>query len=105
MNNVIDGNDNVLSPLIVDRLLGSVNFGYGSFQLVMSIVPPKILKLIEFLGFEGDRDAGLSALDYTSKSRDMKGPLAMLGLLWYHTVIRPFFAIDGGNYTAGKIRF
>ncbi|ESO96618.1 hypothetical protein LOTGIDRAFT_143837 [Lottia gigantea] len=99
---VVDGNSNELSEQIVARLLGSVNFGYGTFQLCISIMPPKILKLIEFLGFEGDREAGLNALDFTSHSEDMKAPLATLGLLWYHTVLRPFFAVDGANgYSAG----
>lgn len=27
----------------------------------------------------------------------MKAPLATLALLWYHTVLRPFFALDGAN--------
>ncbi|KAK6186798.1 hypothetical protein SNE40_006069 [Patella caerulea] len=101
-DSAIDGNSNELSEQLVGRLLGAVNFGYGTFQLCISIMPPKILKLIEFLGFEGDREAGLVALDYTSHSEDMKAPLATLGLLWYHTVLRPFFAIDGANgFSAG----
>lgn len=83
------------------RLLGAVNFGYGTFQLCMSMVPPKILKLIEFFGFEGEREVGLACLDYTSHSRDMKSPLATLALLWYHTVLRPFFALDGVNNFGG----
>ncbi|KAL8581309.1 hypothetical protein ACOMHN_034388 [Nucella lapillus] len=92
-----------LSEDTVARLLGAVNFGYGTFQLCISMVPPKILKLIEFLGFEGDREAGLACLDNTSHSQDMKAPLATLGLLWYHTVLRPFFALDGANnYSAGS---
>ena len=67
------------------------------------MIPPKILKIIEFLGFEGDRNVGLAALNYTCNSADMKAPLATLGLLWYHTVLRPFFALDGANgYDAGK---
>ena len=78
-----------------------MNFGYGTFQLCMSMVPPKILKLIEFLGFEGERDVGLACLDYTSRSQDMKAPLATLSLLWYHTVLRPFFALDGANNCSG----
>lgn len=98
----IDSNDNELTEDVLSRLLGAVNFGYGTFQLCISMVPPKILKLIEFLGFEGDRVAGLAALEFTSQSKDMKGPLATLGLLWYHTVLRPFFALDGANdYNAG----
>ena len=100
----IDGNDNELSEELLARLMGAVSFGYGTFQLCISMVPPKILKLIEFLGFEGDRTVGLQALDYASHSVDMKAPLATLGLLWYHTVLRPFFALDGANdYCAGKI--
>lgn len=92
-----------LSEETLARLLGAVNFGYGTFQLCISMVPPKILKLIEFLGFEGDREVGLACLVYTSHSRDMKAPLATLGLLWYHTVLRPFFALDGANhFSAGK---
>jgi hypothetical protein len=100
----IDSNDNELTEDVLSRLLGAVNFGYGTFQLCISMVPPKILKLIEFLGFEGDGVAGLAALESTSQSKDMKGPLATLGLLWYHTVLRPFFALDGANdYNAGNL--
>ena len=47
--------------------------------------------------------SGLKALVFSSNSKDMKAPLATLGLLWYHTVLRPFFALDGANgYSAGK---
>ncbi|KAK0066384.1 tetratricopeptide repeat protein 39C [Biomphalaria pfeifferi] len=94
-----DDVDGELSPDVLSRLLGAVNFGYGTFQLCISMVPPKILKLIEFLGFEGDREVGLNCLEFTSHSKDMKAPLATLALLWYHTVLRPFFALDGANQT------
>ena len=47
---------------------------------------------------------GLTCLAYTSHSKDMKAPLATLALLWYHTVLRPFFALDGANQAqAGKV--
>ena len=50
--------------------------------------------------------SGLKALVFASNSKDMKAPLATLGLLWYHTVLRPFFALDGANgYDAGKVLF
>ncbi|XP_052708904.1 tetratricopeptide repeat protein 39C-like [Crassostrea angulata] len=101
-NGPVDGNDNEMPQELLDRLQGAVSFGYGTFQICISMVPPKILKLIELFGFEGDRDAGLAALDYSSHSKDMKAPLATLGLLWYHTILRPFFALDGANdYSAG----
>lgn len=83
------------------RLMGAVSFGYGMFQTCVSLIPPKILKLMEFLGFEGDREVGLAAMEFASYSKDMKAPLATLGLLWYHTVMRQFFALDGTNLRAG----
>ncbi|XP_013398289.1 tetratricopeptide repeat protein 39C [Lingula anatina] len=83
------------------RLMGAVSFGYGLFQLCISLIPPKILKLIEFIGFEGNREVGLAAMEFSSHSSDAKAPLATLGLLWYHTVIRQFFALDGNNIHAG----
>ncbi|UJR35645.1 hypothetical protein I4U23_028395 [Adineta vaga] len=85
---------NELPLYTVKRLLGSVSFGYGLFQIALSFVPPRIMKLIKFLGFEGDRKAALAALRFSSQSTDMKAPLANLTLLWYHCIIQPFFAID-----------
>ncbi|EPQ12722.1 Tetratricopeptide repeat protein 39C [Myotis brandtii] len=76
-------------------------FGYGLFHLCISMVPPNLLKIINLLGFPGDRRQGLSSLMYASESKDMKAPLATLALLWFHTVVRPFFALDGSDSRAG----
>lgn len=51
----MNSTDNELSLYTIKRLLGSVSFGYGLFQIALSFVPPRIMKLIKFLGFEGDR--------------------------------------------------
>ncbi|OAD58484.1 Tetratricopeptide repeat protein 39C, partial [Eufriesea mexicana] len=86
------------------RTFGSsplVNFGYGIYQLCVSLLPPSLLKVIHFLGFEGDREAGITALMYARLGEDMRAPLATLSLLWYHTIARPFFALDGNNRQAG----
>ncbi|XP_012870267.1 PREDICTED: tetratricopeptide repeat protein 39C [Dipodomys ordii] len=85
----------------LNRLKGAVSFGYGLFHLCISMVPPNLLKIINLLGFPGDRLQGLSSLTYASESKDMKAPLATLALLWYHTVVRPFFALDGSDNKAG----
>lgn len=86
---------------VLDRLKGSVSFGYGLFHLCISMVPPHLLKIVNLLGFPGDRHQGLASLAYASESRDMKAPLATLALLWYHTVVQPFFALDGSDSRAG----
>ncbi|KAM9720152.1 tetratricopeptide repeat protein 39C-like [Menidia menidia] len=91
----------VISPEALDRLKGSVSFGYGLFHLCISMVPPHLLKIVNLLGFPGDRQQGLSALTYASESKDMKAPLATLALLWYHTVVQPFFALDGTDTQMG----
>ncbi|KAK9539265.1 hypothetical protein VZT92_004381 [Zoarces viviparus] len=90
-----------ISPEALDRLKGAVSFGYGLFHLCISMVPPHLLKIVNLLGFPGDRLQGLSALTYASESQDMKAPLATLALLWYHTVVQPFFALDGTDTQAG----
>ncbi|XP_056149477.1 tetratricopeptide repeat protein 39C-like [Lampris incognitus] len=92
-----------ISPEALDRLRGSVSFGYGLFHLCISMVPPHLLKIVNLLGFPGDRLQGLSALTYASESKDMKAPLATLALLWYHTVVQPFFALDGTDTKAGLL--
>ncbi|KOX72819.1 Tetratricopeptide repeat protein 39C [Melipona quadrifasciata] len=90
-----------VEPSEVSRLMSAVSFGYGIYQLCVSLLPPSLLKVIHFLGFEGDREAGLAALMYARLSEDMRAPLATLSLLWYHTIARPFFALDGSNLRAG----
>lgn len=61
---------------VLDRLKGSVSFGYGLFHLCISMVPPHLLKIVNLLGFPGDRHEGLASLAYASESKDMKAPLA-----------------------------
>nr|CAB3267343.1 tetratricopeptide repeat protein 39C [Phallusia mammillata] len=83
------------------RLYGAVCFGYGAFNLCVSLVPQNLLRLVNMMGFCGDRDIGVKSLEVACGSRDMKAPMAMLCLLWYHTVVRPFFAVDGNSSDAG----
>uniref|UniRef100_A0A3B3DJ13 Tetratricopeptide repeat domain 39C n=1 Tax=Oryzias melastigma TaxID=30732 RepID=A0A3B3DJ13_ORYME len=95
--------ENEVTAEALDRLKGSVSFGYGLFHLCISMVPPHLLKIINLLGFPGDRLQGLSSLMYASESKDMKAPLATLALLWYHTVVLPFFALDGSDTHEGLL--
>ncbi|XP_034242799.1 tetratricopeptide repeat protein 39C-like [Thrips palmi] len=93
--------DNI-PPNVVARLMAGVSFGYGIFQLCVSYVPPPLLRFIHFLGFEGDRNAALSALNFTRQSNDFRAPLATLALLWYHTILCPFFASSGNGEKVKK---
>ncbi|XP_062712967.1 tetratricopeptide repeat protein 39C-like [Aedes albopictus] len=86
-----------IDPEDVRRLMGAVSFGYGVFQLSISLLPPSLLKVISFLGFEGDRTMGVACLMHSRTSVDMRAPLSTLALLWYYTIVTPFFALDGSN--------
>ncbi|XP_078494520.1 tetratricopeptide repeat protein 39C [Ciona intestinalis] len=83
------------------RLYGAVCFGYGAFNLCVSLIPQNLLRIVNMMGFSGDGVAGMRALQVACDSEDMKAPLAMLCLLWYHTVVRPFFSVDGDVADAG----
>ncbi|KAL0103603.1 hypothetical protein PUN28_017704 [Cardiocondyla obscurior] len=92
-----------VEPTEVTRLMSAASFGYGIYQLCVSLLPPSVLKVIHFFGFEGNRQSGLTALMYARLGEDMRAPLATLALLWYHTIVRPFFALDGSNVKAGVV--
>lgn len=71
-DNKIDANDFEE----IRRLVGAVNFGYGIFQLCISLLPPHILKLISLFGFQGDRKFGINCLKLSRLSTDFRSPLA-----------------------------
>ena len=66
----------LLPPQTIRRLMAAVSFGYGIFHLAVSLLPPKLLNIIHFLGFEGDRQTGIQALHFSRQGPDMRGPLA-----------------------------
>ncbi|KAF2367542.1 Outer membrane protein Iml2/Tetratricopeptide repeat protein 39 [Trinorchestia longiramus] len=85
------------SPPLLQRVLGAASFGYGGLQLLSSLLPTSLLKLVQVLGgLPGDRSTALHALMRTRTSHDMRAPLATLSLLWYHTIVRPFLGMEGG---------
>ncbi|XP_030207510.1 tetratricopeptide repeat protein 39B [Gadus morhua] len=64
-----------------------VNMGIGSFNLMLSLLPTRVLRLMEFLGFSGDRDVGLSELRAGVATNGLRSILSMLTLLMYHLYI------------------
>lgn len=78
------------------RLRGAVYFGYGLFQLAFSFLPPQ-LKVINLLGYVGDRDVGINCLHECRMSHDYRSILAVVALLWYYLVLSPFFTVDNSS--------
>jgi tetratricopeptide (TPR) repeat protein len=48
---------------IDDHFTSGVALGIGCFNLMLSVLPPNVLKVIEFIGFTSDRSYGLKQLE------------------------------------------
>ncbi|XP_033738777.1 tetratricopeptide repeat protein 39B-like [Pecten maximus] len=65
-----------------------VRMGVGGFNLMISLLPGKVLKLLEFVGFSGSKKVGLSELQKgTEVLSSLRGPLCSIILIAYHTVV------------------
>lgn len=81
------------------RLRGASYFGYGLLQVAFSFIPPQ-LKVINFLGYNGDRDTGLSCLQEAKNSQDFRSLMAIIALLYYYLIIVPFFSVENSDLSS-----
>ena len=54
----------------------AIAFGYGLSNLVVSLIPPRILQVIQVFGFAANQDLGLMCLNYVCNSQDVKAELS-----------------------------
>ncbi|RKP18961.1 hypothetical protein ROZALSC1DRAFT_29389 [Rozella allomycis CSF55] len=71
------------------HFISGVSFGLGMFNVMLSLLPSKVLKIFEIIGFSGDRKYGLSLLESASEKGGLRAEFCSLGLLLFHTVIGP----------------
>uniref|UniRef100_A0A8C6SAS7 Tetratricopeptide repeat domain 39A n=1 Tax=Neogobius melanostomus TaxID=47308 RepID=A0A8C6SAS7_9GOBI len=64
---------------------GGVKLGVGAFNLMISMLPTRTLKLVEFVGFSGNKDFGLQQLQEGSAESTLRAFLCNMLLLCYHT--------------------
>ncbi|XP_013413737.2 tetratricopeptide repeat protein 39B isoform X1 [Lingula anatina] len=65
-----------------------VRMGIGAFNLLISLLPTRVLKLLEFVGFSGNKRFGLKELELGSSYRhSLRGPLCSIILIAYHTLV------------------
>ncbi|XP_037396814.1 tetratricopeptide repeat protein 39B isoform X1 [Pygocentrus nattereri] len=76
---------------------GGVKLGIGSFNLMLSLLPARILRLLEFIGFSGNREFGLAQLREGAASHSLRAILSALTLLFYHTYVCLILGTGEGN--------
>ncbi|TNN74378.1 Tetratricopeptide repeat protein 39A [Liparis tanakae] len=64
---------------------GGVKLGVGAFNLMISMLPTRTLKLLEFVGFTGNKEFGLQQLVEGSVGSTFRSFLCNMLLLCYHT--------------------
>ncbi|KAI5609288.1 tetratricopeptide repeat protein 39B [Silurus asotus] len=74
-----------------------VKLGIGSFNLMLSLLPGRILRLLEFIGFSGNREFGLAQLREGAASYSLRSILCVLTLLLYHTYVCLILGTGEGN--------
>lgn len=85
-SSVNSGNDTHLHVSTIDEFIHSgVQLCFGILQVVLSLIPPTIGKVLSIVGFKGDRDIGLRMLWRTAiTARNIHGDLALLCLLVFY---------------------
>ncbi|XP_034393894.1 tetratricopeptide repeat protein 39B-like [Cyclopterus lumpus] len=76
---------------------GGVNMGIGSFNLMLSLLPSRVIRLMEFLGFSGDQELGLSELREGAAGDSLRSILSTLTLLMFHLYITVILGTGEGN--------
>ncbi|CAF1073022.1 unnamed protein product [Adineta steineri] len=85
------------STLSYEHFDSGVRMGNGAFNLMISNLPQRIIRYLEFVGFSGDRELGLTELDKSANSKGLRATFSALTLLSYHTFVTPIFGNSDGD--------
>ncbi|XP_074593365.1 tetratricopeptide repeat protein 39B-like isoform X2 [Brevipalpus obovatus] len=80
-----------------------VRMGIGTFNLMISHMPNKVLRLLEFVGFSGNRNIGFQELEKSKNMNEgLRSPLSKLILLGYYCYIEHLFGLGDEDLTSAK---
>ncbi|KAG2174235.1 hypothetical protein INT43_004256 [Umbelopsis isabellina] len=81
--------------------VSAIQFGIGSVHILLSSLPPKVLKAAAAMGWKPDKNLGFALLKLCQEGKGIRSPLASLMLLAYYTVLTSIapqlFASDYSN--------
>lgn len=82
-----------------------VRVGIGNFNLMISFLPPRVIKLLEFIGFSGSREVGLQELETGYRlHHSVRQILCVMTLLGYHLMVMYVLShTDGDLQTCDEI--
>lgn len=64
-----------------------VRMGLGTFNLMISLLPGRVIKLLEFIGFSGNKQAGMQDLVAGCQSLGIRQVLCVMTLLGYNLIV------------------
>lgn len=75
-----------------------VKMGIGTFNLMISLLPQRVIKMLEFVGFSGNKQNGMKDLVacYQMK-KGLRRNLSVMTLLTYNLIIRPVVCYQDGD--------
>uniref|UniRef100_A0A915I025 Tetratricopeptide repeat protein 39B n=1 Tax=Romanomermis culicivorax TaxID=13658 RepID=A0A915I025_ROMCU len=77
-----------------------VQMGIGAFNLLISILPQRVLKVLTFVGFTGEKVYGLQQLETGARDlTSLRGPLCSLALLTWHLQVNYVFGVGDSDLT------
>lgn len=95
------GNPQVAS---VDEYIHSgVNLCFGILQVVLSLIPQGIGKVLSVVGFKGSREAGLQMVWNAAQERNIHGGIGLLALLVFYDGPFQFTDVDFDIPTADEL--
>ncbi|XP_015212258.1 tetratricopeptide repeat protein 39A isoform X1 [Lepisosteus oculatus] len=71
--------------------------GVGAFNLTLSMLPTRILRLLEFVGFSGNKEHGLQQLQEGASTNTFRAFLCTMLLLCYHTFMSFILGTGDGD--------
>lgn len=76
--------DNAFSKLHFES---GVRMGMGTFNLMISLLPGRVIKLLEFIGFSGNKQSGMQDLVTGYRMTGIRQVLCVMTLLGYHLIV------------------
>ncbi|CAO3614204.1 unnamed protein product [Mucor hiemalis] len=70
--------------------ISAIQFGIGSVHLLLSSLPPKILKIVSAFGWTADKHLGFALLKLCLEGKRIRSPLASLMLLSYYVILTSY---------------